>query len=178
MRRLGSMARWTSAIGLAALLAMPAAAHAKGGFKGKFGGAPFKAFKVSIVCQYERLAGFFQISGVSKPKIHLSSRTADVKWAQMAGVGADPTAPGAAFPIELGSTEAGFVYAKGVGIGTDASSLPGWVAGGDDGFRITLTGYKKGKVVGTFAGTLPPGIGNANGPIQASGSFASACIVQ
>jgi hypothetical protein len=93
-------------------------------------------------------------------------------------VGADPTAPGAAFPIELGSTEAGFVYGKGVGICADASSLPGWVAGGDDGFRITLTGYKKGKVVGTFAGTLPPAIGNANGPIQASGSFASACIVQ
>jgi len=33
---------WTSAIALAALLAMPAAAHAKGGFKGKFGGTPFK----------------------------------------------------------------------------------------------------------------------------------------
>jgi hypothetical protein len=25
---------------------------------------------------------------------------------------------------------------------------------------------------------MPPAIGNANGPIQASGSFASACIVQ
>jgi hypothetical protein len=75
------------------------------------------------------------------------------------------------------NAEAGFVNASGVGLGTDPQSLPGWVAQGADGFTITLTGYKKGKIVGTFAGTLQPGDNNPNGPIQANGSFAATCIV-
>ena len=168
------------AIGLAlagATLA-PATALAKGGFHGKFGKTPFKAMKIGLACTYAKQSGFFEITGVSKPKIHLSSRTADIKWAQMGGVGADPTAPGAAFPIQLTSAEAGFVSVKGVGLGSDPSSFPGWVTQGASGFTITFTGYKKGKIVGTFSGTLEPGENNPNGAIQSSGAFAASCIIQ
>ena len=171
-------------VGLVAVAAVmvasgPNAALAKGGFRGTFGNTAFRAWTRTTTCEYLTSTGFFQITGVSKPKIHLSSRTADLKWAQIGGAaGADPTAPGAVFPIVLTSSEAGFVNASGVGIGTDPKSVPGWTTEGGDTFTITFTGYKKGKIVGTFAGTLQPGIDNANGPIDASGSFAAKCIVQ
>lgn len=160
------------------LLGAPNAALAKGGFKGKFGSAAFKAWKRSTTCEYVGSSGFFQITGVTKPKVHLSSRTADIKWAQMGGVaGADLTAPGAVFPIVITDTEAGFVNASGVGIGTDPTSIPGWVTQSGDTFTITLTGYAKGKIIGTFSGTLQPAIGNQSGAIDASGSFAAKCII-
>jgi hypothetical protein len=76
----------------------PGAALAKGGFKGRFGSASFKAFKRSTTCEYVTSSGFFQLTGVSKPKIHLSSRTVDEKWAQMGGAaGADRRLPAPPF---------------------------------------------------------------------------------
>ena len=172
--------RWMGALAAVAVLLVlaPGAAVAAGGFKGRFGGAPFKAIKLGISCAYVRTPGFFQVFGPSKPKIHLRSRSADIKFAQIGGAGADPTAPGAVFPIQLTDTEALFVNARGVGIGTDPKSIPGWVATGSDGFVVTITGFKKGKVVGTFSGTLQPGESNPNPAIQASGSFAATCLVQ
>ena len=163
--------------GVALLLVLaPGTAVAAGGFKGRFGGTSFKAIKLGISCAY--VGGFFQVFGPSKPKIHLRSRSADIKFAQIGGAGADPTAPGAVFPIQLTNTEVLFVNARGVGIGTDPKSIPGWVATGSDGFVVTITGFKKGKVVGTFSGTLQPGESNPNPAIQASGSFAATCLVQ
>ena len=170
-------------LGLVAAVALTiggaGAAGAAGSLKGTFGGVKFKGFKKIVTCEYVQSTGFFQITGTSRPKVHISSRTADIRWTQMGGVaGADPTAPGAAFPIVITETEGAFVNAEGVGLGTDPSSIPGWVTQSGDTFTITLTGYKKGKIVGTFSGSMSPGKNTSGAPIDTNGKFAAKCILQ
>jgi len=160
-----------------ALALAPTGAAGAGGFKGRFGAIPFKARKITVACAYVRGTGIFLLEG-AQIKINLRARNADVKFATLGGGGADPTAPGAAFPIQLGSTFATFINAQDVGIGTNPSTIPGWVAEQDDGLQITLTGFKRGRISGTFSGTLQPAISNPNAPLMASGSFKAACVVQ
>jgi len=162
---------------LFALVFAPTGAAGAGGFKGRFGAIPFKARKITVACGYVRGTGLFVLEG-AQIKVNIRARNADIKFASLGGAGADPTAPGAAFPIQLGSTFAAFINAQDVGIGIDPRSIPGWVAEQDDGLQITLTGFKRGRITGTFSGTLQPAISNSNGPLTASGSFKAACVVQ
>ncbi len=92
----------------------------------------------------------------------------------MAGYGADPSAPGAAFPIVLTRAVATFVNGP-------PPTPPIWTASADlgDDVVITLTGYRKGKIIGMLTGTLRPGVLMTTGdPIQVSATFAAKCTVQ
>jgi hypothetical protein len=125
-----------------------------------------KAKGLKVACAYNRSLGFFTMSaGAGGAKKQ--------KGTALAGFGADPTAPGAAFPIVLTDTTASFVYGAGVAPPLWGST-PGSVV-------VTLTGFRKAKVIGTMTGTLEPVQGFGSGgeaPIQVNVNFAGKCLVQ
>ena len=154
-------------IAIAIVTLAPAAARAKGSFKGTYGDQKFKSKKRIVTCAYTRAVSAFSIGGTQGGKKKQKFATAD-------GVGPDPTAPTAVFPIVLTDDGAGF----GSGMGGDTSTFPFW-AGRNDDVVVTLTGYKKGKISGTVTGTLQPVIGNTGGvPITVSATFSAKCLVQ
>ena len=149
---------------LSAVLAVPA--FAGGTFKGTYGGQKFKARKASVGCSYFRSSGTFSLIGGQGGRKKQQGGGA-------AGSGADPTAPGATFPIVLTAPVATFF--RGIG----ASPENQWSGFGDQlggDVVVTLTGYKKGKISGTVSGTLQPYVGTS-GPIQVNATFAAKCSI-
>jgi hypothetical protein len=162
-----SLKTWPRAAAFALTLAIafaPGAAHAKGAIKGTFGTEKFKAKKLLVACGYLRSLGFFSIAGAQ-------GNAKKQKSASVSGLGSDPTAPGAAFPIVLTETQASYTS------GPSGPTAPTWIAG-TNGVVVTLTGYKKGKVFGTVTGPLATGYFGATGSIEVNATFNGKCLVQ
>ncbi len=163
----GMSGRMILAIGAAIVMLAPGAALAKGTFKGTYGAEKFKSKKFVVLCAYTRSIGFFSIGGTQASK-------KKQKFATASGTGPDPTASTAVFPIVLTDDGAGFAS----GAGGAATTLPFW-ASQDDDVVVTLTGYKKGKIVGTVTGTLQPVQGDTGGvAIPVNATFSAKCTVQ
>lgn len=155
---------WVMGLAIVVVLA-PSAALAKGTFKGTFGPDRFKSNKRVVLCSYGRAASTFSIGGAQVSRKRQRTATAG-------GTGADPSAPGAAFPIVL--TAAVATYSSG-----SAASATTWTGGiVTSDLVVTLTGYRKGKVSGTIAGTFTPSDPGAGAPFQATASFAAKCDIQ
>jgi hypothetical protein len=137
-------------------------AFASGIFKGTFGTEKFKSRKIAAGCVYSRANGSFSASG------GMGNRKKQ-KGAGAAGYGADPTAPGAVFPIVLTSAAGSFFSGP-------PTAPPTWTGSGD-GVTVTLTGYKKGKVSGTMTGTMQPTLYGATGTIQVNATFSAKCTI-
>lgn len=172
-----------SVVALTLLLAgAPTAALAKknvvtGNLHGKF-----KAWAKATTCVFVRYqgtgTGFFNVGSTSKPKVNIRRRTTSFKFLQFAGASTDFTAPGATFPIDLTDDEMALIDLHNVGLGTDPMTIPGWVGEQGQAFSIQITGYSRGRITGTFSGTLQPGDNNVEGPIDVNGSFNLACTLE
>jgi len=154
------MRRVVVAAVLSGLIASPALAG--GVFKGTFGTEKFRSKKFAVGCSYSRSVTLFLITGSQ-------GGAKKQKGASFAGMGADPTAAGAVFPIVLTGTTASFFSGP-------TPNPPLWTGLGAD-VVVTLTGYKKGKVSGTLSATLQPSVGATGGPIQANATFKAKCSV-
>ena len=149
------------ALVLAGLLASPVLA--KGTFKGTYGGKKFRSKKIAAGCSYTReIGGFSMVGGKGNRKNQVGAGVAGT-------TPADPTAPGAVFPMVLTNHSATFFNGP-------PPTPPQWLAFGD-AITVTLTGYKKGKLIGTVTGTLDPLPGNPAGPIQVNATFSGKCSV-
>jgi len=144
---------------------VPGTALAKGTFKGTFGDVKFKAKKYAVSCSYVGSLQFLNLAGLTSKR----------HGRYQAGVGASgygpsPTAPGAVFPIVLTGAVATFFSGEG-------PNPPLW--GGNSGLGdpvvITITGVKRGKVIGTLDATLREGASPTGAPIHGSAAFAAKC---
>ena len=151
------------AVLLAGLVASPALA--KPALQGTFGTVRFKGKKQFTHCTYVRAVSLFSIQAI---KVKRKKQTGAI----VGGVGADPTAPGAAFPIVLDTATASFINGP-------PPTPPTWTSVFGGNIVITLTGYAKGKVSGTIIGTLAPSpIGGATGDVPVDASFTIKCAAQ
>lgn len=158
--------RWIATVAGMALLGVAATAAAKGTVKGTFGEEKFKARRLGVNCAYTRSVSFFTIAAAQ-------AKRGRQRAIGISGIAVDPTAAGALFPIVLTDGSVSF----GSGPIRNPSGFVTW-GGLDDAVTITLTAFKKGKVIGTMAGTLDLLLGAGTGPISGSASFAVKCLVQ
>ena len=145
---------------VACLVASPA--HARGVFKGTFGSETFKSKRAAANCFYFRSGGQFSVQGAKGGRRLQTGSLAG-------GFGADPTAPGAIFPIVLTTATASFTSGP-------PPTPPTWGGFGGD-VVVTLTGYRNRKVSGTITGTLQPVLGGATGTIPVNATFTIKCRV-
>lgn len=153
-------------VAVATLGMAPGAALAKGKLKGTFGDELFKGRKRLVLCIYSRSTQFFTIGSTQVKRGRQRS-------VGISGTGPDPTAPGATFPIPLTDGSVAF----GSGSIRNPTDFATW-SGLDQAVTIVLTGYQKGKIIGTMTGTLDLILGPASGPISASAAFAAKCLVE
>ena len=145
---------------------VPTTGLARGNLKGTFGAERVKARGLRVACLYNRSLTFFTLAGAA-------GRAKRQKAVTASGYGPDFSVPGATFPIVLTGPIATF----GVGSGTDPSTFPVWT-GRDEAVTLTITGYKKGKAIGTLTGSLTPGVLGTGTPIEITATFAVKCTLQ
>ena len=151
------------AVVLATFVASPVLA--KPPLQGTFGTERFKSKKQFTHCTYVRAVSLFSIQAI---KAKRKKQTGLI----VGGVGADPTVPGAAFPIVLDTATASFINGP-------PPTPPTWTSVFGGNIVITLTGYAKGKVSGTITGTLAPSpVGGATGDVAVDATFTIKCNVQ
>src|SRR5262245_20348156 len=143
---------------LAGAVASPALA--RGVFTGTFGSETFKSKRAAANCLYFRSGGQFSVQGAKGGRRLQTGSLAG-------GFGADPTAPGAIFPIVLTTASASFTSGP-------PPTPPTWGGFGGD-VVVTLTGYRNRKVSGTITGTMQPVLGGATGTIQVNATFTVKC---
>ncbi len=158
-------ARRVPALALAAALLGAAAADAAGTFKGTFGDVRFKAKKRVVACHYYRGLGQVVVTGVQVVQHGRQQRGATAS-----GSASDFSARGAAFPIAVTSATATFVDGP-------AATPSLWAGTLDDG-ELTITGYRRGKVVGTLITTLPAITPTTGAPIAVNATFSVKCVTQ
>jgi hypothetical protein len=153
----------------AALLGLAAGTtHAGGFFKGTFGDVNFKAKKRVVGCNCNRSLGLFLVSGAQVLK-----RGRIQRGASASGQGADPSAPGAVFPIVLTEPTASFFDGPPVTptLWTGSAAL-------GNGTQLKITGYQRGKVTGTLGSTPTPSPPATGAPIDVDATFKAKCTIQ
>lgn len=155
---------WAMCLAVVVVL-VPSAGLAKGTFKGTYGTEHFRSNRRVVLCSYGRADSFFTIGGAQ-----VSRKRA--KLATVGGTCADPTAPGATFPIVLAAAVGTFSS----GPVASPTTFTGGIVTQD--LVVTLTGYRKGKLSGTIAGTFTPSTLGTATPIQANASFKAKCTIE
>jgi hypothetical protein len=155
---------WAMRVAVVVVL-VPTAVLAKGTFKGTYGTEHFRSNKRVVLCSYGRGDSLFTVGGTQVSRKR-------VKFATVGGTCPDPTAPGAAFPIVLAAAVGTFSS----GPVTSPTTYTGGIVTQD--LVVTLTGYRKGKVSGTIAGTFTPSTPGTATPIEANVTFAAKCSIE
>lgn len=158
----------TLALATALSLALaPTPSLAKGTFKGTFGDVRFKAKKIAVACSYVRSLQFLNLAGSTSKR-----RGRYQAGVGASGYGADPTAPGAVFPIVLTGAVTTFFAGP-----SPNPPLWGGNSGLGDSVVVTVTGFRKGKIIGTLVATLREGAQPGGAPIQGNATFTAKCSV-